>query len=84
MRTRWVDFKDKEFDPAQIEPGWHAWITYMVDKSPVADPLLQRQVRVWETKEHRPVLTGTRSGYKPYSTVKNKYQPWTPVAKARQ
>ncbi|KAI4944589.1 hypothetical protein J4E91_008592 [Alternaria rosae] len=77
LRTRWVDYKDKEFDP-------HAWMSYMVDKSPAADPLLQRQVRVWEPKEHRPTLTWTRSGYKPYNTVKPKYSPWTPVAKARQ
>ncbi|KAH5211662.1 NADH dehydrogenase 1 alpha subcomplex subunit [Parastagonospora nodorum] len=84
LRTRWVDYKDHEFDPSQIEPGWHAWMSYMVDKSPAADPLLQRQVRVWELKEHRPTLTWSRSGYKPYSTVKNKYSAWTPVAKSRQ
>lgn len=46
----------------------HAWMSYMVDKSPAVDPLLQRQVRVWEPKEHRPTLTWSRSGYKPYST----------------
>jgi hypothetical protein len=40
----------------------------MVDKSPAEDKLLQRQMRVWEPKEHRPTLTWTRSGYKPYST----------------
>jgi hypothetical protein len=40
----------------------------MVDKSPAQDKLLQRQVRVWEPKEHRPTLTWSRSGYKPYST----------------
>lgn len=40
----------------------------MVDKSPAEDKLLQREVRVWEPKEHRPTLTWSRSGYKPYST----------------
>jgi hypothetical protein len=40
----------------------------MVDKSPAQDKLLQRQVRIWEPKEHRPTLTWSRSGYKPYST----------------
>ncbi|KAJ4337621.1 hypothetical protein N0V87_004577 [Didymella glomerata] len=83
LRTRWVDYKDHEFDPSQIEPGWHAWMSYMVDKSPAEDKLLQREMRVWEPKEHRPTLTWTRSGYKPYSTVKNKIAPWTPTAKAR-
>lgn len=63
---------------SQIEPGWHAWMSYNVDKSPVADPLLQRQVRVWEPKEHRPTLTWSRSGYKPYSTYVFVYETlWT-------
>ncbi|KAL1608751.1 hypothetical protein SLS59_001942 [Nothophoma quercina] len=85
LRTRWVDYKDHEFDPSQIEPGWHAWMSYMVDKSPAQDKLLQREVRVWEPKEHRPTLTWSRSGYKPYSTyVENKYSAWTPTVKARQ
>jgi NADH:ubiquinone oxidoreductase subunit len=46
----------------------HAWMSYMVDKSPAQDPILQSQVRAWEPKEHRPTLTWSRSGYKPYST----------------
>ena len=40
----------------------------MVDKSPVQDKILQRELRVWEPKEHRPTLTWSRSGYKPYNT----------------
>lgn len=67
----------------QIEPGWHAWISYMVDTPPTKDPILQRKIRVWEPKEHRPGLTATRSAYKPYSTTKNKYSAWTPVAAPR-
>ena len=46
----------------------HAWMSYMVDKPPTEDPILQRQVRSWEPKTHHPVLTMTRSAYKPYST----------------
>ncbi|KAJ9628470.1 hypothetical protein H2203_002369 [Taxawa tesnikishii (nom. ined.)] len=83
LRTRWVDYKDKEFDPSQIEPGWHAWMSYMVDKAPTEDKLMQRQVRVWEPKGHRPVLTWSRSAYRPYNTTKNKYSPWKPVATPR-
>ncbi|KAI5208636.1 NDUFA12-domain-containing protein [Aureobasidium subglaciale] len=84
LRTRWCDYKDQEFNPDQIEPGWHAWMSYMVDKAPSQDPLLQRQVRPWEPAEHRPCLTWSRSAYRPFNTVKNKYQPWTPVAAARK
>ena len=43
-------------------------MSYMVDKSPVEDKLLNAGVRPWEPKEHRPVLTASRSAYKPYST----------------
>ncbi|KIW09495.1 uncharacterized protein PV09_00372 [Verruconis gallopava] len=83
LRTRWVDYKEKEYDPSQIEPGWHAWISYMVDKPPNADPINRQGVRAWEPKEHKPVLSLSRSAYKPYSTTKNKYSAWQPVAKAR-
>nr|POE65316.1 nadh dehydrogenase [ubiquinone] 1 alpha subcomplex subunit n7bm [Quercus suber] len=83
LRTRWVDYKDREFDPSQIEPGWHAWMSYMVDKPPSEDPILQRQVRAWEPAEHRPVLTGTRSAFKTYNTTKSKFAAWNPVAAPR-
>lgn len=43
-------------------------MSYMVDKSPVEDALLHSGVRPWEPKEHKPVLTASRSAYKPYST----------------
>lgn len=40
----------------------------MVDKSPAEDKLLYSGIRPWEPKEHKPVLTASRSAYKPYST----------------
>lgn len=43
-------------------------MSYMVDKSPAEDKLLYSGVRAWEPKEHKPVLTASRSAYKPYST----------------
>ncbi|RMZ28822.1 hypothetical protein D0859_07116 [Hortaea werneckii] len=83
LRTRWVDYKNKEYDPSQIEPGWHAWMSYMVDKAPVDDKIMQRGVRHWEPAEHKPIMTATRSAFKTYSTTKNKYAPWQPVAAPR-
>ncbi|KAI7535917.1 hypothetical protein D0869_12596 [Hortaea werneckii] len=83
LRTRWVDYKNQEYDPSQIEPGWHAWMSYMVDKAPVDDKIMQRGVRHWEPSEHKPILTATRSAFKTYSTTKNKYAPWQPVAAPR-
>lgn len=83
LRTRWVDYKEKEFDPSQIEPGWHAWISYMVDKPPTQDPLLQTGVRSWELPEHRPNFTASRGAFKTYSTAKPKIKAWVPEAAPR-
>lgn len=52
----------------QIDPGWHAWMSYLVDKPPTEDALLRTQQRAWELPEHRPNPTQTRAAYKPYST----------------
>ncbi|TVY59001.1 NADH dehydrogenase [ubiquinone] 1 alpha subcomplex subunit N7BM [Lachnellula cervina] len=68
LRTRWVDYKDPELDASHIEPGWHAWISYMVDKPPTQDPILQTQVRPWELPNHRPNMTFSRGAFKTYST----------------
>lgn len=68
LRTRWVDYKDKEHDASQIDPGWHAWMSYMIDKPPSEDALLKFGKRPWE-KEHTQVnMTQSRSAYRPYST----------------
>lgn len=67
----------------QIEPGWHAWMSYMVDKPPTEDPILQTGVRKWELTEHRPSQTATRGAYKPYSTVKPKIKAWEPMIASR-
>ncbi|EKD13489.1 NADH-ubiquinone oxidoreductase subunit B17.2 [Drepanopeziza brunnea f. sp. 'multigermtubi' MB_m1] len=83
LRTRWVDYKDYECDPTQIEPGWRAWMSYTVDKPPTQDPLLQTKVRPWELPDHRPNMTFSRAAYKPYSTVKPKLNAWTPVVAQR-
>lgn len=52
----------------QIEPGWHAWMSYLVDKPPTEDPLIKTAQRVWELPEHRQNLTASRGAYKPYCT----------------
>jgi hypothetical protein len=48
-------------------------MSYMVDKSPAEDKLIYSGVRPWEPKEHKPVLTASRSAYKPYSTYVKLY-----------
>ncbi|RVX68305.1 hypothetical protein B0A52_07308 [Exophiala mesophila] len=83
LRTRWVDYKDVELDAAQIEPGWHAWMSYNVDKPPTEDPIMAIGLRPWESKTPKINMTGTRAAYRPYSTTKPKYSAWAPVAKER-
>ncbi|TVY28608.1 NADH dehydrogenase [ubiquinone] alpha subcomplex subunit [Lachnellula hyalina] len=83
LRTRWVDYKDYETDASHIEPGWHAWISYMVDKPPTQDPILKTQVRPWELPTHRPNLTFSRAAFKTYSTTKPKLTAWTPTVASR-
>ncbi|KFY18484.1 hypothetical protein V493_08589 [Pseudogymnoascus sp. VKM F-4281 (FW-2241)] len=83
LRTRWVDYKQYETDASQIEPGWHAWISYAVDKPPTQDKILQTMQRPWELREHRMNPTQTRGAYKPYNTVIPKVSAWEPKVVAR-
>ncbi|KAI1772958.1 NDUFA12-domain-containing protein [Hypoxylon cercidicola] len=86
LRTRWVDYKKHDFDAAQIEPGWHAWMSYAVDKAPSQDPLLAYSRRSWEDTDAKtiPNYTLTRGAYKPYSTSKSKITMWEPTAVERK
>ena len=52
----------------QIEPGWHAWMSYLVDRPPSEDPVIRAGIRAWELPEHRVNFTASRAAYKPYST----------------
>ena len=63
-----VDFKDKELDASQIEPGWHAWMSYLVDKPPTEDKIMELGLRPWESKYPRVNMTQSRAAYRPYST----------------
>lgn len=83
LRTKWVDYKEFDYDAAHVEPGWHAWLHYLVDKPPGVEPTLKHEKRPWEPKEHIPNLTFTRGAYKPYSTTLPKIQEWQAVAKPR-
>lgn len=52
---------------SQIEPFWHAWISYAVDKPPTEDPIA-KVARSWAKPYHIPNYTATRGAYKPYNT----------------
>ncbi|EFQ29880.1 NADH ubiquinone oxidoreductase subunit NDUFA12 [Colletotrichum graminicola] len=84
LRTRWVDFKKHDYDSAQVEPGWHAWLAYMVDKPPTEDALLHTKTRKWEAPHVLPNFTATRGAFKTYNTTKPKVFTWEPKAIERQ
>ncbi|KAG0129772.1 NADH ubiquinone oxidoreductase subunit NDUFA12-domain-containing protein, partial [Tuber indicum] len=85
LRTKWVDYKEwKEYDASHVEPGWHAWLAYMVDKPPGAEPVLKHEVKPWEKSEHLGNPTFSRGAYKPYSTTKPKLGSWEPEARPRR
>ncbi|KAF5644529.1 nadh-ubiquinone oxidoreductase subunit [Fusarium sp. NRRL 52700] len=83
LRTRWVEYAKHDYDAAHIEPGWHAWISYSVDKPPTEDPLLQAGVRAFEPSRALPNFTQTRGAFKTYNTSKSKISAWEPVAAPR-
>ena len=43
-------------------------MSYMVDKPPNQDKVLEAGVRHFEPKTHKPNMTATRSAFKTYST----------------
>ncbi|KAJ9143811.1 hypothetical protein NKR23_g6278 [Pleurostoma richardsiae] len=83
LRTRWVDYKKHDFDPAQIEPFWHMWISYGVDKPPTEDPLMKTLDRPWAAAANSPNYTATPGAFKTYNTTKPKLTSWEPVAAPR-
>ena len=68
LRTRWVDYAKHDYDAAQIEPGWHAWISYVVDKPPTKDPILLAGTRHYESSLPKPNYTMSRGAFKTYNT----------------
>ena len=58
----------------------HAWMSYMVDKPPSEDKLMQRLQRPWEPEKHRPVLSASKSAFKTYSTYVNYFLQLTTLA----
>ncbi|KAF4120625.1 NADH ubiquinone oxidoreductase subunit NDUFA12 [Geosmithia morbida] len=83
LRTRWVEYAKHDYDAAQIEPGWHSWISYMVDKPPGQDALMTPGTRHFEPSFPKPNYTQTRGAFKTYSTTKPKFTTWEPVAAQR-
>ncbi|KAG6012211.1 hypothetical protein E4U54_007657 [Claviceps lovelessii] len=83
LRTRWVEYAKHDYDAAHIEPGWHAWMSYSLDKPPTEDPLIVVGLRKFEKPYPIPNYTQTRGAFKTYSTTKPKISAWEPVAAQR-
>lgn len=68
LRTRWVEYAKHDYDAAHIEPGWHSWISYAVDKPPTEDAMLNPGTRPFEPTKAIPNYTQTRGAFKTYNT----------------
>ncbi|CAG7560018.1 unnamed protein product [Fusarium equiseti] len=84
LRTRWVEYAKHDYDAAHIEPGWHAWMSYAVDKPPTEDPLLQAGKRAFEPTRALANFTQSQGAFKTYNTAKSKIHAWEPVAAPRE
>ena len=43
-------------------------MSYMVDRPPSEDKIMQRHERVWEPEKHLPTMTASKSAFRTYST----------------
>ncbi|KAF3919184.1 hypothetical protein AA313_de0207328 [Arthrobotrys entomopaga] len=82
LRTRWVRYKNFYGDAAEIEPQWHAWMSYAIDTPPSQSVIPNTGYERWgHNIGYNP--TQTRGAYKPYSTVKPKISAWEPKVAVR-
>ncbi len=79
---RWVIYKHED-EASSVPPGWHAWLHYTVDKTPME---VYPVARFWQ-RSHVPNRTGTASAYRPpghtlqggkRDHATGDYEPWTP------
>ena len=69
LRTRWVSYAKHDFDASHIEPGWHAWMSYMTETTPgAADVAAAAGSAKTLPAKPRPNLTMSRGAFKTYST----------------
>lgn len=84
LRTRWVVYKDFYGDMSHVEPGWHFWLGYGVDRAP-NNTLPENLSRIAApSPDNYTNLTGTPGAYMCYSTTKPKVTPWNPTVAERQ
>lgn len=74
-RNRWVDYNDNvylNYNASQIPPEWHRWLQHICDLPPTVDRPVHHKWMI----DHQENQTGTKFAYMPYSTTKQKIQPW--------
>ncbi|EGX43206.1 hypothetical protein TWF173_008809 [Orbilia oligospora] len=77
LRNRWVIYKNFYGDAAEIEPGWHNWMSYASDNVPNSSVIPNTGYHKWgKNLGYNP--TQTRGAYKPYNTVRPKIETWEP------
>ncbi|ODV64403.1 complex I NDUFA12 subunit family protein [Ascoidea rubescens DSM 1968] len=83
LRTRWVEYADRNFDISQVEPGWHWWLAYGTDVPPHQLPKDEVATRAYPLKTHAANYTATPGAYVPYNTAVPKCSSWNPRVRER-
>ncbi|XP_013384132.1 NADH dehydrogenase [ubiquinone] 1 alpha subcomplex subunit 12 [Lingula anatina] len=81
--NRWVEYSPQvgmRIDASQIPAEWHRWLHYVTDIPPSEEPPVQHR---WMA-DHEQNPTGTGSRYIPYSTTREKIEPWDPTQSKKQ
>lgn len=77
-RNRWIEYAPYyrlEYDGSQVPAEWFGWLHYKTDLIPDQDP--SRPKYKWML-DHTENFSGTPRQYVPYSTTKQKIEPWKP------
>ncbi|CAG0901362.1 unnamed protein product [Darwinula stevensoni] len=76
-RSRWVEYPPNvgtDYDASMVPAEWYGWLHYKTDNLPTKVP----PVKYPWMLEHSPNTSGSNQAYFPYSTTRQKIEPWLP------
>lgn len=66
-----------DYDGTHVDPEWHGWLHYTRDEPPTVKKPINYK---WVDSLPEENQTGSIKQYIPYSTTRQKIEPWTPKA----
>ncbi|KAI8987283.1 NADH ubiquinone oxidoreductase subunit NDUFA12-domain-containing protein [Mycotypha africana] len=74
-RERWVEYASNQPDPEDIAPEWYMWLSRIAQEPPTE---WKMEPKKW-WGEPTPNFSGTKKGFKTYSTTVPKLYSWEPT-----